>query len=296
MTLEHAPMTLHQQVYEFLRRTGKRPKKRLGQNFLIDRNALPCIAKAAELTKEDVVLEIGAGLGCLTAALGAAAKKVIGVEIDTDLYAELQKEFENHPRIALVQADILRLNLCAILNDFPRHQTKVVGNLPYNITTPILWKLLEHYKQIGMCVLMMQAEVAQRIVASPGGKDYGALSIGISYRSDAEIIRHFSPHQFYPVPLVNSSLLKLKILENPRVELANESLFFRIVRAAFQFRRKMLRNAILSSSISVSPRLLDKVFDKLGIDGQRRGETLDVGEFASLTNCINQELDDYSRN
>ena len=284
-------MTPHQQVHEFLRCTGRRPKKRLGQHFLIDPNVLPRIVEAAELDDADLVLEIGAGLGCLTGPLAADAKKVVAVEIDSNLCAELERKFSHNPRVLVVRADILKLDLSSLLGDFPRRNTKVVGNLPYQITSPILWRLFEKYQRIGACLLMMQTEVAQRIVASPGGKDYGALSVGVSYYSETKIVRTFSPNQFYPSPRVSSSLVRLRLQARPKVIVENEILFFHIVRVAFQFRRKMLRNAILRSALSVPGTLLDEVFDQLGIDGQRRGETLAIQEFASLANCINRKLD-----
>ena len=284
-------MTPYQQVHDYLRRTGKRPKKRLSQNFLIDLNVLPAIVEAAEITDADLVLEIGAGLGCLTRALGEAAKTVVSVEVDANLCAELQREFADDSRIRLLQADILKLNLFPIFDGMPRLNAKVVGNLPYHITTPILWKLLGHCNLIGSCVLMMQKEVAQRIVASPGGKDYGALSVAVSYYASPEIVRSFSSSQFYPAPGVDSSLVRLRIEENPRVGVEDEALFFRILRAAFQYRRKTLRNAMLKGGAPAPIETLDEIFEELGLDGGRRGETLDIREFASLANAVSRKMD-----
>ena len=284
-------MTPYQQVRDYLRRTGKRPKKRLSQNFLIDPNVLPAIVGAAELTDTDLVLEIGAGLGCLTEALGDVAKTVVGVEVDPNLCAELRREFGDHPRIRLLQADILKLNLFPIFSGVPRINAKVVGNLPYHITTPILWRLLGHDNLIGGCALMMQREVAQRIVASPGGKDYGALSVAVSYYAESEIVRSFSSNQFYPAPGVDSALVRLRISETPNVKVDDEALFFRIVRAAFQYRRKTLRNAMLKGGAPAPGEVLDEIFEALGIDGNRRGETLDIREFAALANAVARGMD-----
>ena len=283
-------MTPYQKVHEYLRRTGKRPKKRLSQNFLIDPNVLPVILDAIHIEDADLVLEIGAGLGFLTKALGDNAKMVVSVEIDTDLYAELQREFIDRPRICLVHADFLKLNLFPIFSGVCRANAKIVGNLPYHITTPILWRLLGHYKLIGSCVLMMQTEVAQRIVASPGGKDYGALSVAVSYYARSKILRSFSSNQFYPAPGVDSSLVRLSIEESPTVEVENETLFFQILRAAFQFRRKMLRNAMLRGGLPVPSEALDEIFEELRIDGRRRGETLNIREFATLANTMSQRI------
>ena len=283
-------MTPYQKVHEYLKRTGKRPKKRLSQNFLINPNALPVILEAIQIEEDDLVLEIGAGLGCLTKALGDIAKTVVGVEIDTDLYAELRREVINSPQIRLVRADFLKLNLVPIFSGILRRNAKVVGNLPYHITTPILWKLLGHYKLIGSCVLMMQTEVARRIVAEPGGKDYGALSVAVSYYAKSEILRPFSSNQFFPAPGVESALVRLRIEETPNVEVENEALFFRILRSAFQYRRKTLWNAMLKGGLPVPNVALDEIFEELGIDGRRRGETLDILEFASLANSMNHRI------
>ena len=287
-------MTPYQKVHEYLRRTGKHPKKRLSQNFLIDPNVLPAIVEAIEIKEADFVLEIGAGLGFLTKALGDNAKTVVGVELDTDLYAELQREFIDCPQIRLLQADILKLNLAPIFSAVPRHNVKVVGNLPYHITTPILWKLLGYYKLIGSCVLMMQSEVAQRLVAPPGGKDYGALSVAVSYYAKSEVIRSFSSNQFYPAPTVDSSLVRLRIEEKPVVLVENEALFFQILRAAFQFRRKTLRNALLRGEFPIPSGMLsgmlDEIFEELGMDGRRRGETLGIREFATLANSLSDRM------
>jgi 16S rRNA (adenine1518-N6/adenine1519-N6)-dimethyltransferase len=286
------PPTLHQQVREFFSRTGRRPKKRLGQNFLTDSRVLQDIVSAAVLGDDDFVLEIGAGLGFLTSALASHAKRVVAVEIDATLFAELESRFSGYPNVSLIKADILKLDLASMLPDFPPENIKVVANLPYYITTPILWKLLEHHRQLGVCVLMMQMEVAQRIVASPGGKDYGALSIGVAYYAEAEIVRTLSPHQFYPAPQVHSALLKLLIRPKPAVDVENEALFFKIVRAAFQARRKMLRNALLKSGVPISSEALGDVFEQTRIDGRRRGETLSLDEFAALANRLNSALND----
>lgn len=283
-------MTPYQKVHEYLRRTGKHPKKRLSQNFLVDPNVLPAIVEAIEIKEADFVLEIGAGLGFLTKALGDNAKTVVSVEFDTDLYAELQREFIDYPQIRLVHADILKLNLSPIFSAVPRHNVKVVGNLPYHITTPILWKLLGYYKLIGSCVLMMQSEVAQRLVAPPGGKDYGALTVAVSYYARSEVIRSFSSNQFYPAPAVDSSLVRLRIEEKPVVLVENEPLFFQILRAAFQFRRKTLRNALLRGELPIPSDMLDEIFEELGMDGRRRGETLGIREFATLANSLSDRM------
>ena len=283
-------MTLYQQTREFLKRTGRNPNQRLGQHFLIDPHALQEIAWAAKLTDADFVLEIGAGLGFLTSALAATAKRVIAIEIDDFLYAELQVKFSDTPHISLIQGDILKHNLGTLLNDFPSQNTKIVANLPYYITTPVLWELLKYHREIGTCVLTMQTEVAERIISPPGNKRYGALSIGVSYYAEAEIVHTIPPNQFYPSPQVDSSVLKLRMRDTPQVSVENEALFFRIVRAAFQSRRKMLRNALMKNGVFISADTLNTVCDQVAIDPRRRGETLDIAEFAALANGLHQHI------
>ena len=283
-------MTLYQQVREFLKRTGRNPNQKLGQHFLIDPHTLQEIAWKAELTEADFVLEIGAGLGFLTSALAATAKRVVAVEIDDFLYAELHLKFSKTPHISLIRGDVLKLNFPSLLNDFPPPNTKIVANLPYYITTPVLWELLKHHQKIDVCVLTMQTEVAERIVSPPGSKRYGALTIGVSYYAKSEIVHRIPPDRFYPSPQVDSSVLKLQMRETPHVTVENEELFFQIVRAAFQSRRKMLRNALLKNGVSISADAFNAICAQLGIDPQRRGETLDIAEFAALTNCLHQQL------
>ena len=283
-------MTLYQQTHEFLKRTGRNPNQKLGQHFLIDPHALQAIAWCADLTDADFVLEIGAGLGFLTSVLAAKAKRVVAIEIDEFLYAELQLKFSKTPHISLIQGNILKLNLPTLLNDFPPHNTKIVANLPYYITTPILWELLKHHQKIGACVLTMQTEVAERIISPPGNKRYGALSIGVSYYAEAEIMHRIPLDQFYPSPQVDSSVLRLQMHDTPQVAVESEALFFRIVRAAFQSRRKMLRNALLKNGVSISVDVFNAVCAQLAIDPQRRGETLDIAEFAALANGLHQHM------
>lgn len=283
-------MTLYQQTREFLKRTGRNANQKLGQHFLTDPRTLQEIVFGAKLTEADFVLEIGAGLGFLTSVLAATAKKVLAVEIDEFLYAELQLKFSQASHVSLIQGDILKLDLSTLLNSFPPQNTKIVANLPYYITTPVLWELLKHHRKIGACILTMQTEVAERIISPPGTKRYGALSIGVSYYAEAEIVYRIPPDRFYPSPQVDSAVLVLQMREAPPVTVDNEALFFRTVRAAFQSRRKMLRNALLKNGVSISADALTTVFEQLGIDPQRRGETLDIAEFAALANGLHREL------
>ena len=277
----HERMTLLQQTKTFLKAHRTHPKKQLGQHFLINPDVLSVIIEAGEVTGTDVVIEIGAGLGCLTAALTEHAKSVIAIEVDPLLYAELESQFSINADVQIIHADVLKLEFSSL---FPTDICpKVIANLPYGITTPILWKLLEHTDQLSTCVLMMQREVAERIVAPPGGKDYGALTIGVSYYADTALIGILSPDNFFPAPQVDSALLKLTMRKRPHVTVNDEEYFFRIVREAFRGRRKMLKNSLRRFA---SVETLNKVFAELDIAPQRRAETLDITEFAALANLL----------
>ena len=291
-----------QQIRAFFALNHTRPKKHLGQNFLVNPEALKIILEAGAVTAGDTVIEIGAGLGCLTEVVARHAKRVIAVEVDELLYKALAAHFgvtyepklalqkSTHPHVQLLNADILKLEFNSLLVDGTGTVPttfKVIANLPYSITTPILWKLLAHHKQIHSCVLMMQKEVAERIVAGPGGKDYGALTIGVGYHADATLIATLSPDNFYPAPKVDSALLKLEMRDTPKVAVDNEEFFFKVVRTAFRTRRKMLKNALARGQFA-SEAVLAVAFAELNIAPQRRAETLDITEFAALANFLFQ--------
>ncbi|MYK17174.1 16S rRNA (adenine(1518)-N(6)/adenine(1519)-N(6))-dimethyltransferase RsmA [Candidatus Poribacteria bacterium] len=277
-----------QQIRDFFAFNHARPKKQLGQNFLVNPEVLNIILEAGEVTDCDTVIEIGAGLGYLTDALARRAKRVVAVEVDELLYNALAAQFAIDSHVQPLNIDVLKLELNALLeSENTSHIYKVIANLPYSITTPILWKLLAHQKQIHSCVLMMQKEVAERIVAGPGGKDYGALTIGITYHAEPTLIATLSPENFYPSPKVDSALLKLTMRESPKVSVEDEVLFFKIVRTAFRTRRKMLKNALIRSRFASAERLA-AAFEETGIAPERRAETLDITEYAALTNFFSQ--------
>ncbi len=289
-----------QQLRAFFTENETRPKKKLGQNFLVNPAVLPIILDAAALSERDRVIEIGAGLGYLTAALAERAEHLIAVEVDTLLYKTLAARFGApqdtqqaahtplYPHVHLINADILKLEFATLLSEETQATApvvKVIANLPYNITTPILWRLLEHHTALRCCVLMMQREVAERIVAPPGGKEYGALTIGVAYHAEASLIATLAPENFYPAPKVDSAILRLTMRQTPKVQVENEELFFLVVRAAFRMRRKMLKNALANGRIA-SPAVLNTAFSASGIAPERRAETLDIAEFAALTNRL----------
>jgi len=268
---------------EILSRHDFTPKKKLGQHFMIDRASIERIVRAGELSRNDVVLEIGTGTGILTKELSDRAKKVISIEYDKILFEITKDILRNHKNIDLIRDDFLRLDLKAVLRKEKNY--KVIANLPYYITAPIITKLLETKPMFSLAVLTVQKEVAERIVAGPGGKDYGPLSIYAQYHLEASIDSLIPKSAFFPHPAVSSAILILKPRKTPPAKVANEDVFFKLFHAAFEHRRKTLRNAILlSHKFVISKEKLDKALSQSGIDGERRGETLSIEEFAKLAN------------
>lgn len=284
---------------EIFQNTKLHPRKRLGQNFLVDTRILDFIVESAELSPEDLVLEIGAGTGTLTKKLAASSARLMAVELDEGLFHILQSEFQDNSNVTLVHANILDLDFPTLIgtaaNFVPAPaRVKIIGNLPYYITTPILMKALEESSllplPIEMILIMVQKEVGQRIVASPGTKAYGSLSVAVGYRSDAEILKRVPPASFYPKPKVDSVLVRLNVRSEPSVNVRDEQFFFQIVRAAFQYRRKTLRNALRmacdAGAVKLSAGSVDNALQALGFDEKRRGETLNISEFAALADAI----------
>ena len=254
---------------------GFRLKKSLGQNFLVDSNILDKIIQAAELQPGDVVLEIGPGIGALTQALVEAGARVVAVEIDNSLVAVLQELFADCPQVRIIHGDALELRLSDLLP--ADTQCRVVANLPYYITSPLLLKLFEEPLPLRNVVAMVQREVAQRIVAAPGSKEYGAFSVAIAYYAEAEIVASVSRHGVFPPPNVDSSVIRLRPRPFP-APAAEPSVFSAVVRAAFGQRRKTLRKAL--QTVVHDP---DAVLERAGIEGTRRGETLSPAEFGRLS-------------
>lgn len=282
---------------ELLRSAGLRPRKRLGQNFLVNTRVIDAIIEAAAPSSGDLVLEIGAGTGVLTQQLALSSSKVIAVELDEGLFRILQSIFQDKPDVTLIHGDILDLDFSVLADMQPvPERIKVIGNLPYYISTPILMKVLKESSSlpIEMILVMVQEEVGARIAASPGTKDYGALSIAVAYRSEARILRRVPAGSFYPEPKVDSVLVRLDVRSVPPVDIEDEEFFFCIVRSAFQYRRKTLRNALRmackAGEIQLPAGLLDNALEASGLDASRRGETLDISEFASLANMIKSQF------
>ncbi|HEX2945101.1 MAG TPA: 16S rRNA (adenine(1518)-N(6)/adenine(1519)-N(6))-dimethyltransferase RsmA [Clostridia bacterium] len=270
-----------------------RPTKSLGQNFLTDEGVLKKIAGAAELTKNDIVLEVGPGLGSLTAQLAENAGAVLAVEIDRHLIPALRESLGSYPNIHIIHGDIMRIDPENELRPYIKdgegtdRQLKVVANLPYYITTPVIMKLLESGLKAKTMVFMVQKEVADRMRAKPGGKDYGALSVAVQYYSKPSIVLDVPPHSFIPQPDVDSSVIRLDIYDKAPVELRDKELFFRLVKASFGQRRKTLVNALNNAGLfSRGKDEIKMVLSEIGIEENRRGETLSIEQFAQLSNII----------
>lgn len=262
--------------------------KSLGQNFLIDGNAVRAIAEAAELGPVDVVLEIGPGIGTLTQELAERAGRVIAIELDRGLIPVLEENMQEYPNVQVITGDALQADFDDIVKTSAGSlvEYKVLGNLPYYITTPLIMHVLERGFNFSVFVLMVQKEVAQRIVAGPGSKDYGILSLAVQYYSVPELVLKVPSTVFMPRPEVDSAVLKLTRRREPAVKVADPGMLFRIIRAGFGQRRKTLINALANSGIAGSKEELHQVFADLGLDAGRRGETLSMEEFGVLANAL----------
>lgn len=258
-----------------------RADKKLGQNFLIDESVVRRIVEAAELTADDTVLEVGPGIGTLTQGLAESNAQVVAVELDKRLLPVLDVTLEGYDNVRIVNGDILKVD---IMKEVGAENFKVCANLPYYITTPIIFALLEKRLPMERLVAMVQKEVAERMAAKPGGRDYGALSVAIQYFTEPEIAFIVPPDSFIPAPAVDSAVIVCKRRKQPPVQVCDEALFFRVVKAAFSMRRKMLNNAL--KNMGISGEQCQKWLELAGIDGKRRGETLTLEDFAALTNTF----------
>lgn len=264
-----------------LHRFKLRADKKLGQNFLIDENIVRNIVAAAELSDKDTVLEVGPGIGTLTQGLAESGASVVAVELDKRLLPVLDTTLEGYDNVRIVNGDILQVD---IMQTVGVDEFKVCANLPYYITTPIIFALLEKRLPMERLVAMVQKEVAERMAAKPGGKDYGALSVAIKYYTEPEIAFIVPPSSFIPAPSVDSAVIVCKRREKPPVEVCDEALFFRVVKAAFSLRRKMLNNSL--KNMGIKGEQVAKWLELAGVDGKRRAETLSLEEFAALTNTF----------
>ena len=274
---------------EVLNKFGLTAQKRYGQNFLIDANILEKIVASAGITKEDTVLEIGPGIGTLTQYLAEAAKQVICVEIDKNMIPVLEYTLADFDNVTVINQDILKADIVNILKENGAASAKVVANLPYYITTPIIMELLEKDLPIESITVMIQKEVAERMQTGPGSKDYGALSLAVAFYSDAEVKMTVSPNCFIPRPNVDSAVIRLDKLKEPAVKVNNKSEMFRIIKGAFEQRRKTLTNALShSSAYKTDKKNIENALLEMGKNVNIRGEELTLEEFARLSDILTQ--------
>lgn len=260
--------------------------KSLGQNFLTSDHVVSEIVSGSELSEGDYVLEVGPGIGVMTYEMAKIAKKVLAVEIDSSLIPVLNETLEEYDNIEIINQDVLKVDIQSEINErLDGSRPKVVANLPYYVTTPIIMKFLEEDIKVSDIIVMIQKEVADRINAEPGNKTYGALSVAVQFFSEPSIVAKVPKSVFMPQPKVDSTVIRLKVLDEPRVKVEDRKYFFKVVRAAFGKRRKTLLNA-LSSGLGMEKSLIEQVLLDTGIDPKRRGETLSIEEFGELSNNL----------
>lgn len=267
-------------VHYICKRFDIKMSKKLGQNFLIKRGIVDEIVHAAELTPGEPVLEVGPGIGTLTQGLAQSGADVTAIELDRRLLEVLDTTLASYENVRIVHGDVLKLDVPTIMNHKP---FKVVANLPYYITTPIIMSLLESKLPIERLVVMVQKEVALRMVAKPGTKDYGALSVAVQYYTEPDIVLDVPPKSFLPAPAVTSSVIRCVLRDKPPVDVIDEKLFFRVVKAGFAQRRKTFANTMKTTGLSKDR--IEELLAKANIDGQRRGETFTLQEFADVANA-----------
>ena len=263
-------------------------QKKFGQNFLIDTHVLDKIIRSAEITKDDFVLEIGPGIGTMTQYLAFAAREVVAVEIDKALIPILEDTLSSYDNVTVINEDVLKLDIVKLAQERNGGKPiKVVANLPYYITTPIIMGLFESHVPVQSITVMVQKEVADRMQVGPGTKDYGALSLAVQYYAKPYIAANVPPNCFMPRPKVGSAVIRLECHEEPPVQVKDEKLMFRIIRASFNQRRKTLANGLKNSpEISLSREGIEQAIAELGKGTSVRGEALNLEEFATLSNIV----------
>ena len=278
---------------EVIKKHNLKLTKTLGQNFLNDDSVVKRIVSAAEIDAHTLILEVGPGIGSMTKEMATISAGVVAVEIDKHLIAALNDNLSEFSNIAIINNDIMKVDIEAIINEYKEKynadKVKVVANLPYYITTPIIMKFLEEVKGIDGMVFMVQKEVAQRMVSKPGIKDYGALSVAVQFYSHPQIVFDVPPHCFIPQPEVHSTVIKLDILSEPPVKV-NKELYFKLVKASFGQRRKTLVNGLANAGIfNKSKEQIKQIIDSMGLNENIRGEVLSVEKFGELSNLMEQK-------
>lgn len=272
-------------------------QKKFGQNFLIDSRVLDKIIEAATITKEDFVLEIGPGIGTMTQYLCENAREVVAVEIDRNLIPILKDTLRDYQNVEIWNEDILKVDINRLAQEKNQgHPIKVVANLPYYITTPIIMGLFESHVPLESITIMVQKEVAERMQAGPGTKDYGALSLAVQYYAKPEIVAHVPPNCFIPRPKVGSAVIRLTRHEEKILKVENENLMFRIIRASFNQRRKTLVNGLNNAKeLNLKKEQIGKALEQLGLNPSIRGEALTLQQFGDLSNLLCESDDSSSQ-
>ena len=281
-----------QNTIEVLKKYNFSFQKKYGQNFLIDTHVLDKIIRAAGITEDDCVLEIGPGIGTMTQYLAQAAGKVIAVEIDKALIPILSDTLSSYYNVTIINDDVLKLDIRKLVEEENEGKPiKVVANLPYYITTPIIMGLYENHVPIESITVMVQKEVADRMQEEPGSKDYGALSLAVQYYAEPYIVANVPPNCFMPRPKVGSAVIRLTSHKKPPVEVEDEKLIFRLIRASFNQRRKTLANGLKNSpELDVPKEVIMECIEELGRGASIRGEALSLEEFAALCNSISRKM------
>lgn len=290
------PSIVHQ-TRHLLKKYDLQPRKRLGQNFLMNHHVLERIVQAAEISPDDGVIEIGPGVGALTEKLAQRAKQVIAIELDDRLIPILEELFREWSHVTIVQGDVLKVELHQLIGQMNEvRDVHLVANLPYYITTPILIHLLKNRFPFQRLVIMVQKEVADRLVAQPGTKEYGTLSVWAQYFADVKQVFTVPRHVFIPQPKVDSSVVRFDLLDPPSIQVVNEPFFFQLVRASFAKRRKTLVNALYAAYSSIwSKDEIKELLLAAQIEPQRRGESCSLEDFARITEVFFDSFPQHQR-
>ena len=285
-------MNAYTETRDILKKYNISANKKLGQNFLIDDEVIDGIISASDVNKNDLVIEIGPGLGTLTKRLLDNAGKVICIELDTRMIGILNDRFKFYDNFEVINEDVLKVDLNKLINENKNEElktAKIVANLPYYITTPIVMKLLEDRLDIESITVMVQKEVADRLVDIPGGKNSGAITYGVNYYTKPQKVIDVPNTAFIPAPEVNSSVIKLSVLDKPSVEVKDEELLFKIIKMAFMQKRKILLNGLTNGNLA-SKEQIEKMLVDLGFDLRIRGEKLSLEDFAKIADYCMEKL------
>ncbi len=285
--MEKLKIGTHKKTTEIIEKYGFNFKKNFGQNFLIDSHVLNKIVDSSEITDEDLVIEVGPGIGSLTEYLAERAKKVVCIEIDKKLIPILNETLSEHDNVEIINDDILKVDLKKIMEEQGFKKAKMVANLPYYITTPIIMNVLENDINIETITVMIQKEVAKRMSAKEGTKDYGSLTIAVQYYSEPYLVANVPQNCFKPRPNVDSAVIRLKKKSKKEVVVSDEKLMFEIIKIAFSQRRKTLLNCIFNSTqFNFNKQEIEQILIEADLDIKIRGEKLTIKQFANLTDII----------